>query len=158
MKEPEAAATRHRQGPQPARLVAGVEFPGNRGSQTTQWYRHMAGKNDAKSAQERVKTAGNRSKTIRRRQSNWPFAVGGTLILATRHVTKSPAELKAEILRLSREYSALMHQGNRPGYAPAAAERLSNGQIQTFPARPSDFLMRGAFFRGRGGSGGRLHT
>jgi CDP-6-deoxy-D-xylo-4-hexulose-3-dehydrase len=33
---------------------------------------------------------------------------------------KSPAELKAEILRLTREYSVLMHQANRPG-ADAAA-------------------------------------
>ena len=33
----------------------------------------------------------------------------------------SPAELKAEILRLTREYSALMHQANRPG-AEAAVE------------------------------------
>src|SRR4051794_39228810 len=31
-------------------------------------------------------------------------------------MSKSPAELKAEILRLSREYSALVHQNNRPGY------------------------------------------
>lgn len=29
-------------------------------------------------------------------------------------MTRSPAELKAEILRLTREYSALMHQANRP--------------------------------------------
>jgi CDP-6-deoxy-D-xylo-4-hexulose-3-dehydrase len=30
-------------------------------------------------------------------------------------MSKSPAELKAEILRLSREYSALVHTGQRPG-------------------------------------------
>ena len=33
----------------------------------------------------------------------------------------SPAELKAEILRLTREYSALMHQTNRPGAEEAVA-------------------------------------
>src|SRR5690349_8539400 len=31
-------------------------------------------------------------------------------------MSKSATELKAEILRLTREYSALMHQNNRPGY------------------------------------------
>ncbi|MDB6065701.1 MAG: rfbH [Pedosphaera sp.] len=35
-------------------------------------------------------------------------------------MSKTPAELKAEILRLSREYSALMHQNNRPGYEKAS--------------------------------------
>src|SRR5258708_21472619 len=35
-------------------------------------------------------------------------------------MSKSPAELKAEILRLSREYSALMHKANRPGDENAA--------------------------------------
>src|SRR5580698_4213199 len=30
-------------------------------------------------------------------------------------MSSSPAELKAEILRLTRQYSALMHQANRPG-------------------------------------------
>ena len=38
-------------------------------------------------------------------------------------MSKTPAELKAEILRLSREYSALMHQGNRPGYKPDGGAR-----------------------------------
>ena len=33
---------------------------------------------------------------------------------------KSPSDLKAEILRLTREYSALMHQANRPAYELAA--------------------------------------
>src|SRR5450756_125255 len=33
----------------------------------------------------------------------------------------TPAELKAEILRLTREYSALMHRANRPGVERAAA-------------------------------------
>ncbi len=37
----------------------------------------------------------------------------------------TPAELKAEILRLTREYSALMHTANRP--AGAAAELLNDG-------------------------------
>ena len=32
-------------------------------------------------------------------------------------------ELKAEILRLTREYSTRMHQANRPGFEPAAATR-----------------------------------
>ena len=32
-------------------------------------------------------------------------------------------ELKQEILRLTREYSARMHQANRPGYEPVAAQR-----------------------------------
>lgn len=32
---------------------------------------------------------------------------------------KSPSELKAEILRLTREYSTLMHSAQRPGYDPA---------------------------------------
>jgi len=31
--------------------------------------------------------------------------------------------LKAEILRLTREYSTRMHQANRPGYESAAAAR-----------------------------------
>jgi CDP-4-dehydro-6-deoxyglucose reductase, E1 len=35
-------------------------------------------------------------------------------------MSKTPVELKAEILRLSREYSALMHQNNRPGYEKAS--------------------------------------
>src|SRR5882724_3434888 len=32
----------------------------------------------------------------------------------------NPADLKAEILRLSREYSALMHKANRPGVENAS--------------------------------------
>jgi CDP-6-deoxy-D-xylo-4-hexulose-3-dehydrase len=31
-------------------------------------------------------------------------------------MTRTPAELKSEILRLSREYSGLTHQNHRPGY------------------------------------------
>jgi CDP-6-deoxy-D-xylo-4-hexulose-3-dehydrase len=34
---------------------------------------------------------------------------------------KSPTELKAEILRLTGEYSQLVHRANRPGYAAASA-------------------------------------
>jgi CDP-6-deoxy-D-xylo-4-hexulose-3-dehydrase len=34
-------------------------------------------------------------------------------------MSKSPAELKAEILRLTREYSSLVHTSNRPGSDPA---------------------------------------
>lgn len=34
-------------------------------------------------------------------------------------MSRTPAELKAEILRLSREYSTLMHGANRPGYEGA---------------------------------------
>ncbi|WP_438483692.1 lipopolysaccharide biosynthesis protein RfbH [Oleiharenicola lentus] len=36
-------------------------------------------------------------------------------------MSKTPADLKAEILRLTREYSALMHKANRPGIENAAA-------------------------------------
>lgn len=36
-------------------------------------------------------------------------------------MSKSPADLKTEILRLTREYSALMHKANRPGAENAAA-------------------------------------
>jgi CDP-6-deoxy-D-xylo-4-hexulose-3-dehydrase len=36
-------------------------------------------------------------------------------------MSKSPADLKAEILRLTREYSALMHKANRPGFESAAS-------------------------------------
>jgi CDP-6-deoxy-D-xylo-4-hexulose-3-dehydrase len=36
-------------------------------------------------------------------------------------MSQSPAELKAEILRLTREYSRLTHTGNRPGGDPARA-------------------------------------
>jgi CDP-6-deoxy-D-xylo-4-hexulose-3-dehydrase len=38
-------------------------------------------------------------------------------------MSKSPEQLKAEILRLTREYSALMHQANRPAYEIADAAR-----------------------------------
>ncbi len=36
---------------------------------------------------------------------------------------KSPSEIKAQILQLTREYSAAMHQVNRPGYEGSSAER-----------------------------------
>ncbi len=36
-------------------------------------------------------------------------------------MSKSPAELKAEILRLTREYAQLAHSNHRPGYETAAA-------------------------------------
>lgn len=38
----------------------------------------------------------------------------------------SPAQIKAEILRLTREYSAAMHQANRPGDDPAHSWRPGN--------------------------------
>ena len=50
----------------------------------------------------------------------------------------SPAELKAEILRLTREYSALMHQANRPAPEIAPISRagvvLSQPPISTAPS------------------------
>jgi CDP-6-deoxy-D-xylo-4-hexulose-3-dehydrase len=36
-------------------------------------------------------------------------------------MARTPAEIKADILRLTREFSALTHAANRPGYAPAEA-------------------------------------
>ncbi len=41
--------------------------------------------------------------------------------------------LKSEILRLTREYSNRMHQANRPGYEPAAAERPFTPGTTTVP-------------------------
>lgn len=41
--------------------------------------------------------------------------------------------LKLEILRLTREYSNRMHQANRPGYEPAAAERPFTPGTTTVP-------------------------
>src|SRR5580698_4520670 len=39
-------------------------------------------------------------------------------------MTQSPADLKAEILRLAKEFSRLTHGGNRPGYEkPEVAQR-----------------------------------
>src|SRR5258708_40114238 len=38
-------------------------------------------------------------------------------------MSKSPDELKAEILRLTREYSRLMHGSNRPGYEAGTSTR-----------------------------------
>ena len=38
-------------------------------------------------------------------------------------MSQSPAELKAEIIRLTREYAARMHQNNRPGYETPTADR-----------------------------------
>ena len=38
-------------------------------------------------------------------------------------MSKTTAELKAEILRLTREYAAQAHPGHRPGYEPAAKNR-----------------------------------
>ena len=42
-------------------------------------------------------------------------------------------ELKSEILRLTREYSARVHQANRPGYEPAAAARVFTPGTTTVP-------------------------
>jgi len=42
-------------------------------------------------------------------------------------------ELKQEILRLTREYSARMHQANRPGYEPAAINRPFTPGSTTVP-------------------------
>ena len=42
-------------------------------------------------------------------------------------------ELKHEILRLTREYSARMHSANRPGYEPAAANRPFTPGSTTVP-------------------------
>jgi CDP-6-deoxy-D-xylo-4-hexulose-3-dehydrase len=49
----------------------------------------------------------------------------------------SPAELKAEILRLTREYSALMHTGQRPGDDPAHAP-WAPGQTIPYAGRVFD--------------------
>jgi CDP-6-deoxy-D-xylo-4-hexulose-3-dehydrase len=38
-------------------------------------------------------------------------------------MSRTPAELKAEILRLTRDYSALVHQGQRPGHDKTATRR-----------------------------------
>ncbi len=38
-------------------------------------------------------------------------------------MSQSPAELKAEIIRLTREYAARTHQNNRPGYETASSDR-----------------------------------
>jgi CDP-6-deoxy-D-xylo-4-hexulose-3-dehydrase len=40
----------------------------------------------------------------------------------------SPEQIRAEILRLTREYSRLAHQGNLPGYDPAPARPFTPGQ------------------------------
>jgi CDP-6-deoxy-D-xylo-4-hexulose-3-dehydrase len=45
-------------------------------------------------------------------------------------MTRTPAELKKEILRLTREYSSLMHQANRPGNDPHHAPFIPG---QTIP-------------------------
>eukprot|EP01035_Chromulina_nebulosa_P036529 gene36529-49211_t len=50
---------------------------------------------------------------------------------------KSPAELKAEILRLTREYSALVHTGQRPG-EDAAHAPWSPGQTIPYAGRVFD--------------------
>ncbi len=49
----------------------------------------------------------------------------------------TPAELKAEILRLTREYSALMHAGQRPGDDPAHAP-WAPGQTIPYAGRVFD--------------------
>ena len=49
---------------------------------------------------------------------------------------KSPAELKAEILRLTREYSALMHTANR--HAGAAALQLMTYSCSLLGAEKSN--------------------
>jgi CDP-6-deoxy-D-xylo-4-hexulose-3-dehydrase len=46
------------------------------------------------------------------------------------NMTRTPAELKEEILRLTREYSSLMHQANRPGNDPHHAPFIPG---QTIP-------------------------
>jgi CDP-6-deoxy-D-xylo-4-hexulose-3-dehydrase len=43
-------------------------------------------------------------------------------------MSKSPAEIKAEILRLTREFSRLSHQANRPGYLPEGQREFVPGQ------------------------------
>ncbi len=41
----------------------------------------------------------------------------------------NPAELKAEILRLTREYSRLVHRANRPGFADAASDGVARPEF-----------------------------
>ena len=49
-------------------------------------------------------------------------------------MSQSPAELKAEILRLTREYSALVHTGQRPG-DDAAHAAWAPGQTIPYAGR-----------------------
>src|SRR5205823_8224319 len=49
--------------------------------------------------------------------------MGGELRLGSRDRMKTAAELKAEILDLTRAYSALTHGANRPGYEEKKAAR-----------------------------------
>src|ERR1043165_9682994 len=41
---------------------------------------------------------------------------------------KSAADIKAEILRLTREFSQLSHQNNRPGYEANSARKFIPGE------------------------------